>query len=455
MQLEKWQDTQRLSKRISSHDQRDNQKYTQLRKWVTISLALLIGMSSTLMSIGSLSTPTASAQGSVANALTNGNFEDEFFHQDGCGMVAAGWNCFHNGGAMNYTLRSDQRNTLVLAGAYSQRVQLNTMNLNPADDDRFAGIYQTVAVAPTVNYTLNLYGMIHTSRMQGDPWRHRVELGWNEGQDTDWRNVTNWQDLNWRTFYERNTPGVFSDYSTDISSQSSYVTLFVRLWNKWGHRDQIVDLNLDAFSLLGPPPAVVTVCEGPNWVLNGSFDQGFVNIDTGTIGQYWGAFTTSQDGANYRYQSESQVDLRSDGAYGQSISIDSIGIPQPRRDRLAGVYYRLTGLNPNRLYELTVHGQLRATESIASAEHFSAQWGYATGSTADPRSVQDWFLLELGSVRPDNITGQMTTYVTRFQPRTEDIVLFMSAWKQSRVADVTVTMNLDEISLRSCTTQQR
>jgi len=423
--------------------------------WHRFMLAVVMALSSMAGAFMPTAVPLAIAQTSVIDAIANGTFEGEFIHQDGCGKVAEEWGCFTNGGRINYSYRNDTRASLVLEGRASQRIQIHTMGMTEADDDRFGGIYQTISVAPNASYSLNLYGMIHTNRLEGDPWRYNVQVGWNEGQDTDWRNVTNWRTTNWRTFYERNMTGEYSNFATTLSSQSSSVTLFIRLENKWGHTSHIVDLNLDAISLVGPPPALITVCDSGNQILNGSFDQGFVNIESGTVGQYWGAFTTSQDGANYSYQSESRPDLRSDTNYGQAISIDSIGIAQPRRDRLAGIYYRLSGLTPGQLYELTVHGQLRATENVASSEHFSAQWGYAVGSNPDPRSVQDWFWLDLGPVRPDNIMGQMTEYVTRFPAESSEIVLFLSGWKQSRVADVTVTMNLDEISLRACTTRRR
>lgn len=198
-------------------------------------------------------------------ALLNGSFEGGFENQPACRWhsdvyetnVGAGWTCFTNRGAARYGFYADGWPPVVADGQVSQLIEINTWGLESGDNDRYAGIYQTVPVVAGAEYRLSMRGMIRTTNLDGDAWRYRVQVGSLPGAAQDWRMVTNWTDVGWDTYYARTDPGVFSEYQTTLTAQSDQITLFIRVWKKWGLTNEELDVNLDAISLvkLGVPPA--------------------------------------------------------------------------------------------------------------------------------------------------------------------------------------------------------
>ena len=140
-----------------------------------------------LTSMVSVAVWPAATSASNVDVLANGGFEQGFSSQPGCGMVGSGWQCFTNGGAANYGFYDDQWNRTVAAGSHSQLIEINTKEIMLGDPDRYAGIYQTVAVSPWGSYSLNLSGLIRTTDMGGDPWRYRVQVGWTAGPSANWQ----------------------------------------------------------------------------------------------------------------------------------------------------------------------------------------------------------------------------------------------------------------------------
>ncbi len=194
----------------------------------------------------------ASADASnVMNVVKNGSFEGGFESQPGCGMVGAGWTCFTNGGAAAYGFYDDMWAPVVADGEHSQLIEINTKGLVAPDADRYAGIYQTVKVKPGEVYKLSLKGMIRTTNFEGDPWRYRVEVGYTHGGHGDWQQVMNWQDVGWDEYFPRTEPGNFSGFMGQIKAKEEALTLYIRVWKKWGVPNQELDVNLDAISLVG------------------------------------------------------------------------------------------------------------------------------------------------------------------------------------------------------------
>lgn len=204
------------------------------------------------------------SQAAAGQTLINGSFEGGFVNQPHCRwrndgdepQVGAGWRCFTNQGAARYGFYADTWSPVVADGAYSQLIEINTWGLENGDNDRYAGIYQTVPTVPGAVYRFSLRGMIRTTNLDGDPWRYRVQVGYLHGPMSDWRKVQNWTDVGWDTYYPRTEPGAFSDYQTTLRAQHEQITLFVRVWKKWGLTDEEVDVNLDAITLVkvgGPP----------------------------------------------------------------------------------------------------------------------------------------------------------------------------------------------------------
>lgn len=222
------------------------QVHRQAIRLMVVALALV------LMVMGTAS--PASAGGRPVNVLANGSFELAFAEQPGCGDVGARWGCFTNGGAANFGFYADQWTPVVADGQSSQLIEINTYGIENGDNDRYAGIYQTVRVIPGETYMLSMRGMIRTTNLDGDPWRYQVQVGYVAGPQVDWRKVRNWTDTNWNTYYPRTEPGAFSDYQAAIIPDSPVITLFIRVWKKWGIGNEELDVNLDAITLVGPTP---------------------------------------------------------------------------------------------------------------------------------------------------------------------------------------------------------
>src|SRR5690348_16162294 len=87
------------------------------------------------------------AQTLYVNLIVNGGFEGGFVRQPGCGDVGQGWQCFTNGGRATYGFYDEQWPPVVPEGAHDQLIEINNKNIIPADNDRYAGIQQTLRVA--------------------------------------------------------------------------------------------------------------------------------------------------------------------------------------------------------------------------------------------------------------------------------------------------------------------
>ena len=167
-------------------------------------------------------------------------------------MVGNQWNCFTNGGAANYGFYNDQWDATVYEGKSSQLIEINSKDMAASDNDRYAGISQTTRVVPGAPYNFSLRGMIRTTNLEGDPWRYVVQVGWVGVPQGNWKDVKNWVELPWNTYYNRTEPGAFSAFQTQLVPDSEVITVFVRVWKKWGVPYEKLDVNLDAIELSGP-----------------------------------------------------------------------------------------------------------------------------------------------------------------------------------------------------------
>jgi hypothetical protein len=199
-----------------------------------------------------------SSRAATTEVLVNGRFESGFVSQPHCRWrsdlyatdVGAGWNCFTNQGAARYGFYADTWPAVVADGGYSQLIEINTWGLPSGENDRYAGIYQIIPTTAGAAYRFSMRGMIRSTNLDGDPWRYRVQVGYLPGVNEDWRDVENWTDVNWDKVYLRTEPGVFSDYQTTIRPVSDQITLFIRVWKKWGLTNEELDVNLDTISLV-------------------------------------------------------------------------------------------------------------------------------------------------------------------------------------------------------------
>jgi len=134
----------------------------------TLFIALTVALA-ILLATGIVSTMAGSSNGEL---IKNGDFENGFRMVDGCGMVGVDWGCFTTGGAGGYGFYDDAWGPVVATGAHAQLIEINTKEIG-GDQNRTAGIYQTVSVIPGRTYTLSFNGMIRATDFAdgGDPWR--------------------------------------------------------------------------------------------------------------------------------------------------------------------------------------------------------------------------------------------------------------------------------------------
>jgi len=429
-----------------------------------------------VMSVVVAGTPNALVASNV-NVLVNGDFERGFGNQPGCGAVGVGWQCFTNGGGANYGFYDDQWTPTVADGSHSQLIEINTKGVGNPEHDRYAGIYQTVAVKDWAEYTFNLKGQIRTTLLDGDPWRYRVQVGWTNGHYADWTRVSNWQDVGWDNYYPHESPGGFSAYATRIMAEADYLTLYIRVWKKWGIGEEEIDISFDTIALTGPPPyhhkgygtggpdpnapaqpvgqpqpAPVAGggCGGKELIYNGGFEHGFNPVAVGHVGKSWGYFTNG-GAANYGFYDDQWPPVIAEGGHAQLIEINTKGVYPADADRYAGIYQRIGWLHPGKEYELTIKGLLRGVGNEDDPYRFEAQWGYTAGHNPDWSQVSNWTTVNFGDIQNRTSPSGIRSYTVRFTPQSSEIMLFIRGWKKWGVTEVEMDLNLDSISLRACT----
>jgi len=236
-------------------------------------------------------------QGGNEERISNGSFE-EGFGPDGVGL---GWSRFDNDGTPNYHWYDEAWEPVVWDGQHSQGIEIDTKGKPDVEPDRYAGIYQTVAVQPGSTYQFTFYGMMRA--LEGDPgvesYGYRVQYGVDYNGGTDWKAVTNWIEVPWDAVYPRTNPGDMLSYSTQITAQTGRLTIFIRAWKKWPSGNGELILNLDGISLKGPAPQDVgspsvemdvspypMICKAATVCLKASDDVGVTALelfDDGTL----------------------------------------------------------------------------------------------------------------------------------------------------------------------------
>lgn len=187
--------------------------------------------------------------------LANGSFEEGFVATP-AGEVGIGWHWFHSGGAATYSFYRDTWAPVVYDGSDSQLIEISTYGPGGHEADRYAGIYQTVAVVPGETYQLTVRGMLRA--LEEDPdragYNYGVEFGIDFGGGTDWTLVDSWFEIPWDKVHPRLSPGPIDSFGTSVTATGNRLTLFFRAWKKWGTSERMFDVNLDGISLKGPLP---------------------------------------------------------------------------------------------------------------------------------------------------------------------------------------------------------
>jgi len=459
------------------------------RKQPMIAIAMTIALFAGLV-LGS-ATGLAVTQQEV---LFNGNFESGFSQIPGCGMVGNGWGCFTNGGSVTYGFYDDQWAPVRADGAHSQLIEMNTMQPAASEADRYAGIYQTVNVVKGGKYEFKVSGLVREALKDGmkpdpndDRYRYRVQWGYTADGSTDWTKVTNWVELPWDKIDPRTAPTGLQNFSTSFVAPGDRITIFIRLWKKWGTVYREVDFNVDAISLWGPavaapptgvvvipppadrkpptppvvvqPPAVVPppvvipppppgACAGPNLVMNGSFEAGFTN----GVANYWTSYTNGGR-ASYGFYDDMWPPVVKDGAHSQLIEINTKEMALADGNRVAGIYQIVSGLTPGMTYQLSLWGQMReeAAHPAEDKYRYRVQWGYAPAAPGvSPSAITNWTEISWDDIYVRTSPGPMSYYSAKFVAPSKQIILAVQALKKWGTPYRELDVNLDLIQVQGC-----
>jgi hypothetical protein len=207
-----------------------------------------------LATLLSLVPVTAFGEGE-STLLINGSFEDGF-QDDGVGIS---WERFDNGGGAGYGWYDDQWDPVVFDGEHSQLIEINSKyeTSETVAGDRYAGIYQTVAVVPGADYELTIRGLVRST--EGDPdastQGYRLSWGIDYQGSTDWKDIDDWKDLGWDDQPRESWDVTIHEAKTTVTAQGDQLTLFLRAHKKWPVVGVEGDYSLDGLSLVGPAPA--------------------------------------------------------------------------------------------------------------------------------------------------------------------------------------------------------
>jgi hypothetical protein len=196
--------------------------------------------------------PVDSGECAGPELIYNGGFEQGFIPV-AVGHVGRGWGFFTNGGAANYGFYDEQWPPVVAEGQHGQLIEINSKGIYPSDPDRYAGIYQRIShLHPGATYELTVRGLLRGAGNEDDPYRFAAQWGYNSGANTEWSQVTNWQEMDLGKIYPRTEPGSLGTYRVRFTAPAHEIVLFIRAWKKWAISEVELDFNLDAIPIRSP-----------------------------------------------------------------------------------------------------------------------------------------------------------------------------------------------------------
>lgn len=192
------------------------------------------------------------AQPGLQDVLVNGGFEGGFQEEFGVGY---GWGAFSNGNAVvgwNY----DDWPAVVSNGSYAQRIEIKEAQ----EQDRYAGIYQTVSVVPGQQYKLTVRGLIRSDEgsIEQSDYGYRLQYAVDANGGTAWELVSPdaWQEFPWDEQPMTAAAGQtyrLDTFETTITAKTDKLTVFIRGWKKWVNNGSAI-FDLDDISFVGPAP---------------------------------------------------------------------------------------------------------------------------------------------------------------------------------------------------------
>ncbi|MCB0180275.1 MAG: hypothetical protein KDI62_18745 [Anaerolineae bacterium] len=215
----------------------------------------IVGTIAVILLLIYLPAPAYSQQGEasrIQDLIVNGGFEGGFQEEYGIGY---GWGGFSNGNAV-VGWSFDDWSPVVADGSYSQQIQIK----DALDQNRYAGIYQTVSVVPGEQYKLSVTGLIRSEEgsitLSDYGYRLQYAIDYNGGASWELVAADAWREFPWdeQPLSEASDQNYqFKTFETTITAESDQLTIFIRGWKKWINNGTGI-FNLDSISFVGPAP---------------------------------------------------------------------------------------------------------------------------------------------------------------------------------------------------------
>ncbi len=439
---------------------------------LTVALTVMLTVSVITTLAGSMST---------GELLVNGDFEHGFSAQDGCGMVGNSWGCFQNGGKAAYGFYDDAWERVVAGGSHAQLIEINSKQ-DTVEQNRTAGIYQTISVVPGMTYDLSFQAMIRANDLDsgGDPWRYAMKVGFTHNGSTNWQDAI-WQEIDAGPIQDRVDPSGHYPINLKVKAEGHQLTVFIAGVMKWGDWNREVNFDIDEVSLIGampaPPPEppaqppVVTplpeppseivvgselICDGPNLLWNGNFEGGF---ETNGVGYYWWPYNNN-GAANYGYYDDMWPPVVAEGEHAQLLEINSRGWMPSDAQRWIGITQD-TFVEPGATYQISFKAMIREAvdHSDEDAHRYEAYWGYKAHAAAahpiaptlsDVGELDSLYGVSVSEISLRTAPGTYSSYSKTFQAPDEVMWFYLLGLKKWGTEEREVNFDFDDVQLRKC-----
>lgn len=439
---------------------------------LTVALTVMLAVSVITTLAGSMST---------GNLLVNGDFEHGFTAQNGCGMVGNNWGCFQNGGKAGYGFYDDAWERVVAGGSHAQLIEINSKQ-DSVEQNRTAGIFQTVNVVPGATYDLSFQALIRANDLDsgGDPWRYVMQVGYTHNGSTNWQDAS-WQEIDAGPIQDRVDPSGYHPVNLKVTAQGHQLTVFIAGVMKWGDWNKEVDFNIDEVILTGAIPKPVPhpehpivvplpeqptevvvgtelVCDGPNLLWNGDFEDGF---ETNGVGYYWWPYNNG-GAANYGYYDDMWPPVVASGEHAQLLEINSKGWMPADPQRWIGITQDAF-VEPGATYQLSLKTMIReaADHSDEESHRYEVYWGYQSHSAgahpiepaiSDIGELDSLYGVPVSDISLRTAPGAYTSYSKTFQASDEVMWFYLLGLKKWATEEREVDFDFDDVQLRKCHT---
>ena len=447
----------------------------------TVFLALTVALA-VMLSVSVITTLAGS--NSTGELLVNGDFEHGFTAQNGCGMVGNSWGCFQNGGKAGYGFYDDAWTRVVAGGSHAQLIEINSKK-DTVEQNRTAGIYQVVNVVPGTTYDLSFQAMIRANDLDsgGDPWRYVMKVGFTHNGSTNWQDAS-WQEVDAGPIQDRLNPSGYHPVNLKVKAEGQQLTIFIAGVMKWGDWNREVDFDIDEVSLKGavpkpeqpsepppeqpiepapeqpiePPTETELVCDGPNLLWNGNFEDGF---EVNGVGYYWWPYNNN-GAANYGYYDDMWPPVVAEGKHAQLLEINSRGWMPTDAQRWIGITQDAF-VEPGATYQLSFKAMIREAvdHSDEDPHRYEVYWGYkahpAVAHPIEPTLTSIGDLDKLYGVPVSEISlrtapGAYSSYSKTFKAPDEVMWFYLLGLKKWATEEREVDFDFDDVQLRKCRT---